>query len=165
MPLHGSKNRCTGCLFSISCFEFKEEGGWPKGESCYFRIGKHPNDDGSRKSHWTTRTLQLGVMFGPEGISISNNSHSIPVCLRAYDHPAHGDLQTPSKTKDHPRSACNNFTPCRSTHNGEPLDKYKSLESGSIVHPHHQSYGALRILGVVFVSSNGLAIKVFAQFD
>ncbi|KAK4767116.1 hypothetical protein SAY86_014866 [Trapa natans] len=85
-------------------------------------------------------------------------------CL-AYDHPAHGDLQTPSKTKDHPRSTCSNFTPCRSTHNGEPLDKHKSWESGSIVHPHHQSYGALRILGMVSVSSDGLAIKVFAQFD
>ncbi|KAK4780351.1 hypothetical protein SAY87_016457 [Trapa incisa] len=110
---------------------------------------------------WTFRN----EVEGPEGISISSNSHSIPVCLRAYDHPAHGDLQTPSKTKDHSRSACNNFTPCHSTHNGEPLDKHKSWESGSIIHPHHQSYGALRILGMVFVSSDGLAIKVFAQFD
>ncbi|KAK4804531.1 hypothetical protein SAY86_004348 [Trapa natans] len=82
-----------------------------------------------------------------------------------YDHPAHVDIQTPSKTKDHPRSACSNFTPCRSAHNGEPLDKHKFWESGSIVHPHHQSYGALRILGMVSMSSDGLAVKVFAQFD
>ncbi|KAK4761959.1 hypothetical protein SAY87_029843 [Trapa incisa] len=77
-----------------------------------------------------------------------------------YDHPAHGDIQTPSKTKDHPRSACSNFIPCCSAHNGEPLDKHKSWESGSIVHPHHQSYEALRILGMVSVSSDGLAVKI-----
>ncbi|KAK4749038.1 hypothetical protein SAY87_026487 [Trapa incisa] len=77
------------------------------------------------------RTGQLGhfnlescLVSGHEGISISSNSHNISICLRDCDHPAHGDIQSPLKTKDHPRSTCNNFTPCCSTHNGEPLDKF-----------------------------------------